>query len=435
MTRVCVIGGGSAYMPGIAYAFARLHDRFPEPTLVLSDIDPEALELQTRLTRSIMRSRGASDVRIEAASSRAEAIEGADLVLTAFRPGGLEARHLDESIATRHGIVGQETAGPGGFAMALRSIPILMDIAKEVRAIAAPDAVILNYTNPVQIVTEALTRYADVPFLGLCDQTRGEIAFLARLLRADPREMELDTCGVNHMTFTRTVRVGTEDVTEDLWHVLRRIELAELETEEERRIVRLFRVLGVVPSEYMEYFFFHDEVLAEQRAKGRTRAEEVIAILPDVLESYRREADAEYPRPSMARASEGHGDFAVSLMAAMVSGADARFILNVPNRGAIEGLSNDAVVETPCRVKGRHVQAIAQGPLPSAVAGLVAQVAEHARLAAEAAVTGDQALAVRALLAHPLVHSLDVAERLVDAYLGAHARHVPQFAAGSRALS
>jgi 6-phospho-beta-glucosidase len=435
VTRVCVIGGGSAYMPGIAYAFARLHDRFPEPTLVLSDIDAEALELQTRLTRSIMRSRGASDVRVEAASSRAEAIEGADLVLTAFRPGGLEARHLDESIATRHGIVGQETAGPGGFAMALRSIPILMDIAKEVRATAAPDAVILNYTNPVQIVTEALTRYADVPFLGLCDQTRGEIAFLARLLRADPREMELDTCGVNHMTFTRAVRVGTEEVTEDLWHVLRRIELTELETEEERRIVRLFRVLGVVPSEYMEYFFFHDEVLAEQRAKGRTRAEEVIAILPDVLESYRREADAEYPRPSMARASEGHGDFAVSLMAAMVSGADARFILNVPNRGAIEGLQNDAVVETPCRVKGRHVQAIAQGPLPSAVAGLVAQVAEHARLSAEAAVTGDRELAVRALLAHPLVRSLDVAERLVDAYLGAHARHVPQFAAGSRALS
>jgi 6-phospho-beta-glucosidase len=153
-----------------------------------------------------------------------------------------------------------------------------------------------------------------------------------------------------------------------------------------------------------------------------------MAILPEVLESYRREADAEHPRPSMARASEGHGDFAVSLMAAMVSGDDARFILNVPNRGAIDGLSDDAVVETPCRVKGRHVQPIAQGPLPPAVAGLVAQVAEYARLAAEAAVTGDRALAARALLVHPLVRSLDVAEQLVDAYLRAHAQHVPQFA-------
>ena len=431
MTRVCVIGGGSAYMPGIAYAFARLHDRFPEATLALSDIDPDALDLQTRLTRSIMRSRGAPEVRVEAASARAEAIEGADLVLTTFRPGGLEARHLDESIAVEYGIVGQETAGPGGFAMALRSIPVLMDIAKEVRTSAAPDAVILNYTNPVQIVTEALTRYADVPFIGLCDQTGGEIAFLARLLGVDPGEVELDTCGVNHMTFTRAVRVGVEDVTEHLWEVLRRVELDRLQTEEERRILRLFRVLGVVPSEYMEYFFFHDEVLAEQRAKGRTRAEEVMASLPEVLESYRREADAEYPRPSMARASEGHGDFAVSLLAAMVSGDDARFILNVPNRGAIDGLPEDAVVETPCRVKGRHVQPIAQGSLPGAVAGLVAQVAEHARLAAEAAVTGDRALAIRALLAHPLVRSLDAAERLVDAYLMAHAPHVPQFASRS----
>lgn len=425
-----MIGGGSAYMPGIAYAFARLHDRFPEPTLVLSDIDAEALELQTRLTRSIMRSRGAADVPVEAANTRADAVEGADLVLTAFRPGGLEARHLDESIAVEQEIVGQETAGPGGFAMALRSIPVLMDIAKEVRTSAAPDAVILNYTNPVQIVTEALTRYADVPFIGLCDQTGGEIAFLARLLEVDPGEVELDTSGVNHMTFTRAVRVGTEDVTDHLWEVLRRIELGDLETEEERRIVRLFRVLGVVPSEYMEYFFFHDEVLAEQRANGRTRAQEVMAILPEVLESYRREADAEYPRPSMARASEGHGDFAVSLMAAMVSGDEARFILNVPNRGAIHGLPDDAVVETPCRVKGRHVQPIAQGPLPSAVAGLVAQVAEHARLAAEAAVTGDRALAVRALLAHPLVRSLDVAEQLVERFLSVHAAHLPQFDAG-----
>jgi 6-phospho-beta-glucosidase len=426
LTRICIVGGGSAYMPGIAFAFAHHRERFTGATVVLQDIDPDALSLQRRLTESILRSRGAQDIRVEEQPDRRRALEGADLVLTAFRPGGFPARHLDESIAIAHGIIGQETAGPGGFAMALRSVPIVLDILNEVRAVGASDCLVLNYTNPVQIVTEAASRFApDVPFIGLCDQTSGEVHWLAGLLDVPADLVEIDTCGTNHMTFTRAVRVGGRDETPRVWELLDSIALDALPDEAHRRIVRLFRMLRHIPSEYMQYFFFHDEVLEEQRAKGVTRAQEVMAQLPDVLASYRTEADRLDPHPSMTRASEGHGDFAVSIMAATVGDAPGRFIVNLPNRGAIDDLPEGAVVETPGIVTGRTAAQLQQGSLPREVSGLVHQVAEHARLTADAAVSGDRGAAIKALALHPLVRSVGTAERLVDAYVAAHAALLP----------
>ena len=427
--RICIVGGGSAYMPGIAFAIATLHDRFAGSTVILHDIDAEALDLQRRLTAAILRSRGAQDIRLEATAERVRAIEGADLVLSAFRPGGLPARHLDELIAIEYGVIGQETAGPGGFAMALRSVPIVLDIAEEVRRVGATGAVLLNYTNPIQIVSEAVARSGPgTPFVGLCDQTAGEEAFLASLMRTDPAVIELDTAGVNHMTFTRTVRIEGQDRTDDVWARLDAAERDEVADTGWWRVVMLFRELRAVPSLYMQYFRFHDEVLAEQRAKGRTRAEEVMALLPEVVASYRREADAKHPRPSMARASEEHGDFAISIMAAMLAGREHRAIVNLPNQGQVDDLPIGSAVETPALVHGRSLDPIAQGGLPEEVRDLVRQVAEHARLTAEAAVTGDRDLAIEALAVHPLVPSADTAASLVDAYLNAHAAYLPAFA-------
>jgi 6-phospho-beta-glucosidase len=423
-----VVGAGSAQMPGIAGALAASVPDLGDATVVLHDIDPEALDLQARLTRSILRSRGAGQLRVEHTTDRRRALDGAGLVLTMVRPGGFPARHLDESIPLRYGIVGQETVGPGGFAMALRSVPVVLEVAHDLSQAGARGAIMLNYTNPVQIVMEALTRHADVSCVGLCDQTQGEARFLGRLLGVDPKEIELDTCGTNHLTFTRAVRVGGRDVTDQVWDLLRNIDLASLASEEERRTVRLFRVLGTIPSSYAQYYFFHEEVLAEQRARGRTRAQEIMELLPAVVESYRREADAPDPRPSTARTSLDHGDLAVSLIAAMVRGRATRAILNVPGGGSIPGLPPDAVVEVPCRVAGSTVTPLPQPSLPPAVEGLVRQVAAHARIAAEAAVRGSRRLAVLALLAHPLVRSLDTAERLVDDLLAAHAAYLPHFA-------
>lgn len=424
--RLCIIGGGSAYMPGIAFALVAHHETFADSTVVLHDIDADALDLQRRLSAGILRSRGAGDITIEVASAREAAIEGASIVLTAFRPGGFEARHLDERIAIDHGIIGQETAGPGGFAMALRSIPLLLEIAGEVQERALPDAWLLNYTNPVQLVSEAMHRFGPpVRYLGLCDQTAGEQRLLAGLMGVSPASIELDTAGVNHMTFTRAVRIDGVDATDAVWRRLDSAERTEVESDGWWRVVRLFRLLRVIPSLYMQYFLCHEEVLTEMRAAGRTRAEEIMAILPEVVASYRAEADAAYPEPTMARASAEHGDFAVSIAAALRSGDRHRVILNLPNEGQVEDLATGAIVETPATIDGGVVRALPQGALPPEVSGLVRQVAAHAAVAAEAAVTRDRSTAVRALAIHPLVRDLAAAEALVDAYLAAHARFLP----------
>jgi 6-phospho-beta-glucosidase len=424
--RLCIIGGGSAYMPGIAFALVAHHETFADSTVVLHDIDTDALDLQRRLSAGILRSRGAGDITIEVASAREAAIEGASIVLTAFRPGGFEARHLDERIAIDHGIIGQETAGPGGFAMALRSIPLLLEIAGEVQERALPDAWLLNYTNPVQLVSEAMHRFGPpVRYLGLCDQTAGEQRLLAGLMGVSPASIELDTAGVNHMTFTRAVRIDGVDATDAVWRRLDSAERTEVESDGWWRVVRLFRLLRVIPSLYMQYFLCHEEVLTEMRAAGRTRAEEIMAILPEVVASYRAEADAAYPEPTMARASAEHGDFAVSIAAALRSGDRHRVILNLPNEGQVEDLATGAIVETPATIDGGVVRALPQGALPPEVSGLVRQVAAHAAVAAEAAVTRDRSTAVRALAIHPLVRDLAAAEALVDAYLAAHARFLP----------
>lgn len=425
MARICIVGGGSAYMPGIAYAFAKVHERFGATTLVLQDIDEGALDLQARLTQSILRSRDARSIGVEATTDLAAALEGVSFVLTTFRPGGLQARHLDESIPPGHGVIGQETVGPGGLAMAFRSVPVVRQIAAEMRRRAAPEAMLLNYTNPVQIVTDALVHYDDAPIVGLCDQSSGEIELIAGLMGVDPREVEIDTFGTNHLTWTRAVRVAGVDRTEEVFETFTQTRPEHVDPHW-APVVRLFRLYRQIPNLYLQYYALHDEVLAKQRGRP-TRAEEVMALLPAILESYRREADSDDPKPMPGRFSEGHGDFAVSLMAAMYTGDEARFVLNVPNRGAIADLPDDAIVEVPCRVKGRLVQPIAMGRLPSHSAGLVRQVAEHARLAAEAAVTGDREVAIRALALHPLVRSLGAAQAIVEELLRAHAAHLPQF--------
>jgi 6-phospho-beta-glucosidase len=424
--RLCIVGGGSAYMPGIAYALAAHLETFAGSTVVLQDIDADALELQRRLTTSILRARGAHDIAVESTPDRIAAIDGATIVLAAFRPGGFGARHLDERIAIDHGIIGQETAGPGGFAMSLRSVPALLQIAEEVHANAERGAWLLNYTNPVEIVSEAMHRFGPpIRYLGLCDQTAGEQRLLSQLLGVAAPSIELDTAGVNHMTFTRAVRIDGDDATDRVWNRLDSATRDEVDGPGWWRVIRLFRLLRVIPSLYMQYFLCHDEVLAEMRAAGTTRAEQIMAILPDVVASYRREADASDPHPSMARASAEHGDFAIAIAAALRSGDRHRVILNLANEGQVADLPTGAIVETPAWIDAGAVTPIDQGELPTEIAGMVRQVAAHARLAAEAAADGDRDVAVRALAIHPLVRDLATAESLVDAYFAAHGAFLP----------
>lgn len=418
--RIAIIGGGSAYMPGLAFSFARESERFAGASLVLHDIDPEALDVQARLTASILRARAAVPVAVASTTELDRALDGADFVLTTFRPGGLEARHRDESIPPEYGVIGQETTGPGGLAMAWRSIPALLAIAAGMRR-AAPGALLLNYTNPVQLVTDALIRHGGVDVLGLCDQHRGEIAFLARVIGADPHEMETDIWGTNHLTWTRAVRVRGEDVTAQVFERLAALDPAEVD-DYWRPVVRLFPLYGLIPSRYLGYYAMHDEALERYRRTGRTRAQEIMDELPGIQASYRDQADSADPRPLGGRFSEEHGDFAVGVMAAVLSGEPSRFVVNVPNHGAVDGLPDDAIVEVPCTLRGREIQRHVMGPMPEQVAGLVRQMTAHARLGSEAAVTGDRHLALQALMAHPLVNDIVAAEAMLERLIPGAAR-------------
>ncbi|MDX6546381.1 MAG: 6-phospho-beta-glucosidase, partial [Gaiellales bacterium] len=279
---------------------------------------------------------------------------------------------------------------------------------------SAPDALLLNYTNPVQLVTDALVRHGGVDAIGLCDQHGGEIAFLAGLLGADPHDLETDICGTNHLTWTRAVRLRGADVTPLLWEMLGSLDAGDVDDEYWAPVVRLFPLYGMVASRYLGYYAMHDEILARYRASGVTRAQQIMASLPEIVESYRREADSDDPRPLGGRFSAEHGDFAVGVMAAVVSGEPTRFVLNVPNRGGIEGLPDDAIVELPCTLRGREIERHRMGPMPEQVAGLVLQMTAHARLASEAAVSGDRELMLRALMAHPLVNDISSAEAMLD---------------------
>ena len=410
--RIAIIGGGSAYMPGLAFSFARESERLAGAKLALHDIDPDALDVQARLTSSIVRAHAGAPVEVTATTELDRALDGADFVLTTFRPGGLEARHRDESIPPEYGVIGQETTGPGGLAMAMRSIPALLEIAAGMRR-AAPGALLLNYTNPVQLVTDALVRHGGVDVLGLCDQHRGEIAFLAGLIGADPHEMETDIWGTNHLTWTRAVRVRGEDVTALVFERLAALDPAEVD-DYWRPVPRLFPLYGLIPSRYLGYYAMHDEALERYRRSGRTRAQEIMDELPAIQASYRDQADAADPRPLGGRFSEEHGDFAVGVMAAVLSGEPSRFVLNVPNRGAINELPDDAIVEVPCILRGREILRERMGPMPEQVAGLVRQMTAHARLGSEAAVTGDRHLALQALMAHPLVNDIAAAEAMLE---------------------
>ncbi len=420
--RITVVGAGSAYLPGVARGILHRADDLAGTEFVFYDVDAERLDVMTRLARNMFAARGA-DLSVRAESSLKAALEGADFVFTTFRPGGLEARHLDESIPLKYGVVGQETIGPGGFLMACRSVPVLLEIARA----APPDAWIINYTNPTNIVTDAVLRHSDAKIIGLCDQWVGDTEVWADLLGLPAEGVEIDWIGTNHGTWAERVRLDGEEI--DLPSRLADLGAAGAATphREPARMAELGSALGLLVNSYSRYYYFHDEVVQELRDKGRTRAEEIMAMLPDYYAQVTGEADKADPDPSRERGGGEHGEFAVDVICAILHDERRRLVLNTRNQGSIASLDADAVVETPC-VVGRHgATPLVMGELPRAVRGLTHAVHAYERLAADAAATGDTRLALQALLAHPLIADKHTAEKIIDEGFAAHRAYLPQF--------
>jgi 6-phospho-beta-glucosidase len=418
--KVAVIGGGSTYTPELIEGLAARQDALPIDEVALLDIDPERLAIVAGLARRIV-ARTAAAIVITETTDRAEAFEGADFVLVQLRVGGQAARLVDETLPPRFACIGQETTGPGGFAKALRTVPVVLELAEEAARRATPAAWIIDFTNPVGIVTQALLD-AGHRAIGLCNVAIGLQRQLAEHWGVAPDRVELEHVGLNHLTWLRAARVDGADrlpafIDNDLDAIVDDHEMPHT----------LVRALGAIPSYYLRYYYMTGEVLARQR-DGHTRAEDVIDIERELLERYRDPTLDRKPRLLERRGGAHYSEAAAQLMASLHAGTGDVQVVDTRNLGTIAGLPADAVVEVPARIDHSGATPLSQAPLAPEMLGLVQAVKAYEMLTAEAARTGDRTVALRALLANPLVPDYPTAVALLDAFLAADAAQLPRFA-------
>ncbi len=417
--RIAVVGAGSTYTPELVEGFARRSDRLLVDELVLLDPDLERLAPVAGLTERML-DRADVPTRLTVTDNRSAALDGADFVIVQLRIGGQAARHVDETLPHRFGVLGQETTGPGGFAKALRTVPVVLDVAEETARRAAPGAWIVDFTNPVGIVTEALLD-AGARAIGLCNVAIGLQRRLAAHFDVAAERVELEHVGLNHLTWERAVRVDGVDRLPDLLD-----READWLAQEMDLSADLMRELGAIPSYYLRYFYNRDEVLAKQR-QNRSRAEEVADIERGLLELYRDPSLDQKPELLEHRGGAFYSEAAAQLIASLYLGEGDVQVVNVRNNGALPDLPATAVVEVPARIDRDGATPLPLAPLAPELRGLVQAVKAYEELAIQAALTGDRTVAVKALLAHPLVGRFELARDLVAALLDANRAYLPRF--------
>lgn len=417
--KLTVVGGGSTYTPELIDGFARLRDTLPVGELVLVDPAADRLELVGGLARRIFARQG-HDGRVVTTSDLDAAVEGADAVLLQLRVGGQAAREQDETWPLECGCVGQETTGAGGLAKALRTVPVVLDIAERVRR-ANPDAWIIDFTNPVGIVTRALLQ-AGHRAVGLCNVAIGLQRKFAALLGVTPADVHLDHVGLNHLTWETGVRLGGPEGEDVLPRLL--AEHGDAVAADLRLPLPLLDRLGVVPSYYLRYYYAHDEVVDELRTKP-SRAAEVAAMERQLLEMYGDPALDEKPALLAKRGGAYYSEAAVDLAAALLGGAGSPYqVVNTYNRGTLPFLPDDAVIEVPAAVGAKGATPLPVAAVDPLYAGLMANVTAYEDLALEAALRGGRDRVFRALLAHPLVGQYGYAERLTDRLIAHNREHL-----------
>jgi 6-phospho-beta-glucosidase len=417
--KLTVVGGGSTYTPELVDGFARLRDTLPLEELVLVDPAAERLEPVGGLARRILARQGHPG-RVVTTSDLDAGVDGADAVLLQLRVGGQAAREQDETWPLECGCVGQETTGAGGLAKALRTVPVVLDIAERVRR-TNPSAWIIDFTNPVGIVTRALLE-AGHRAVGLCNVAIGFQRRFAGMLGVSPSEVHLDHVGLNHLTWETGVRLGGPEG-ED---VLPKLLSGHGDTiADALHLPRaLLDRLSVVPSYYLRYYYAHDEVVEELRTKP-SRAAEVARMERDLLRMYGDPALDEKPALLARRGGAYYSEAAVDLAAALLTGSGSPYqVVNTHNHGTLPFLPDDAVIEVQAAVGP-------QGPSPLPVAapdplfaGLMANVTAYEHLALDAALHGGRDRVFRALLAHPLVGQYAYADALTDRLIAHNREHL-----------
>jgi 6-phospho-beta-glucosidase len=415
--KLTVVGGGSTYTPELVDGLARLRDRLPVAELVLADPDSARLELVGGVSSRIMAAHG-HPAAVRWTGDLDDALEGSDAVLLQLRVGGQETRRRDETWPLECGCVGQETTGAGGLAKALRTVPVVLDIAERARKRARPDAWIIDFTNPVGIVTRALLQ-AGHRAVGLCNVAIHFQRTFAGIFGVEPERVSLDHVGLNHLTWERAVRVdGVDRLPELLGANLEEI-AGEIDMPAE-----LVARLGVVPSYYLRYYYRHDQVVESLRGK-ESRAETVAGIERCLLEMYADPALDHKPALLAQRGGAFYSEAAVGLLASLTADTGDVQVVNVRNDGTLPFLPDDAVVEVPSTVGVSGPRPLPVAPVEPLFAGLIAHVTAYEHLALDAAVHGGRQRVHKALLAHPLVGQHEIAECLTDRLLAENAPFLP----------
>src|SRR5690242_1049060 len=426
--KLAYIGGGSTRAAGTMASFVHQGENFDGSEVVLIDLDPARLEIVQTITRKLARARGI-DLTITTTTRRREGLRDCDAVLTSFRPGGFEARYLDESIPLKYGVIGQETQGPGGFFMALRSIHVMQDIISDMEAVC-PRARLFNYTNPVNIVSEAVTHHTAIPTVSLCEGPIVSNRDYVSLVGLDPDKLDAVSVGLNHGSWTVRHQYDGQDVMPLLREGYERLR-ADTPTDitsEDLRLLELACRMDSLPSSYFQYYYFKDEILAELQQKPTTRAQDIMASVPDYWAHYREQAERDEPELDRARSRGGihELELGIDVMDAIFNDRKEVWYVNVPNHGSLPDFPDDLVVETVGFVDRNGVTPLAMDHLPRHVVGLVKMLGEYQALTAEAAWSGTRTAAIRALASHPLLYSLHTAEAIYDDLATAHRHLLPE---------
>lgn len=431
--RIAILGAGNPYCIDLIKSLLRMGNKLRDCHIVLMDTDEENLELIYTLGTKLFQHAEVA-LTLERTTSREEALADTDFVLTTFHTGGIDAQRLDEKISLRHGLIGQKMIGAGGFFSALRTIPLIASVAVEMEKVI-PHAFLLNYTSPCNIITEAVAHVSGIRTIGLCDSPGYEIQQIAQAagVGADPgKRLHSRTVGLNQSNWTTAVWRNGIDVLPQIISWCENFITSQPEMNISSYIQVMIRTLtahyGAIPSHYMHYYYFPDTALEFLQRKPTSHAEDIIAILPGLLSRYREEAQKAVPDLNAISGSEGFGAFALDIVSSILNNTGEEWILNVPNNGSLNFLSDDRIVELPCHVDARGAIPFTQGDggIKIEQRGLISQLAEYEGATAQVALWGTRRDAIKALTANPLVSSYRKAEQIYDDLAAAHKKYLPQ---------
>lgn len=430
--KIAVIGGGSSYTPEIIEGFIKRKEELPIDEICLVDIKEgeEKFRIVGNLAKRMIKKAGLN-TKLVLTLDRKEALENADFVTTQFRVGGLDARVRDERFPLKYNVLGQETVGPGGLAKAFRTIPVILDICKDIKELC-PKAWLINFTNPSGLVTEAVSKYTDTKCIGLCNVPIHMKMDVASMLNVSSKDLFIEFIGLNHLVWGRKVWYKGTDVTSQVIENLKDgASLTMKNISDLKWPPEFLDALGMIPCPYHRYYYMTDRLLKEEKDAAEnkgTRAEQVKEIERKLFELYKDENLDVKPVELEKRGGAYYSDAAVSLISAIYNNKKEIHTVNIRNNGVIRGIPDDSIIETNCMVDSKGATPlIITGELEEKVLGLIQSVKSYEILAVEAAVTGDKSKAIMALTNNPLIPSIDVAIKLVNELIEINKDYLPQF--------